>query len=181
MNRRNRIQLALGMLLILLGIGFFADRQFPEIHEVFARFTVWPANLVGIGALVLVIGLFMGVPGMAVPATIITGIGGIFLYQKRIDDYASWSYLWTLIPGLVGIGSGLAGLLGENRFFNLKRGLRLIVISGVLFLVFATWFGGLEIFGYIFPAILITLIGVWLIIRTFRVKQKTEPEDNNPV
>jgi hypothetical protein len=61
MNRRNRIQLALGMLLIILGIGFFADRQFPEIHEVFARFSVWPANLVGIGALVLVIGLFMGV------------------------------------------------------------------------------------------------------------------------
>ena len=118
---------------------------------------------------------------MAVPGTIVAGIGGIFIYQQSINDYGSWSYLWTLIPGFVGVGSGLAGLLGENRSYNLRRGLRLMVLSGILFLVFATLFGGLEIFGYIFPATVIILIGIWMIIRTFQVKKPPEADKNNPV
>lgn len=181
MIRRNRIQLALGLLLILLGLGYFADRQFPAVHMVIASFSVWPAILVAIGLLILFVGLLMGVPGMAVPATIIAGIGGIFLYQQRIEDYGSWVYLWTFIPGFIGIGSGIAGLLGDNRLFNLKRGLRLMLLSGGLFLVFATLFGGLEIFGYVFPALVIILIGAWMIIRTFPVKQKAEPDKNDTV
>jgi hypothetical protein len=179
MNRRNRTQLALGLLLILLGLGYFADRLFPAVHLVIASFSSWPAILVAIGLLILVVGLFMGIPGMAVPATIIAGIGGIFLYQQRIADYASWAYLWTFIPGFIGIGSGIAGLLGDNRLYNINRGLRLMLLSGILFLVFATFFGGLEIFGYVFPALVIILIGAWMIIRTFQGKHKTEPDKND--
>jgi peptidoglycan/LPS O-acetylase OafA/YrhL len=111
--------------------------------------------------------LFTNAPGMAVPASIIAGIGGILYYQNRTSDFASWSYMWTLIPGFVGVGSILAGLLGENTRRNLGHGLRLLVTSAVLFLIFATFFGGLSILGdYGLPVVLI-LLGVYVLARGF--------------
>ena len=73
-----------------------------------------------------------GAPGMAVPAAIVAGIGGILYYQYATKNYASWSYMWTLIPGFVGVGLILAGLLGEYTRHNIGRGLNLIVISAVI-------------------------------------------------
>jgi peptidoglycan/LPS O-acetylase OafA/YrhL len=122
---------------------------------------------IGAGLLVLLIGLITGAPGMAIPASIIAGIGGILYYQNTNDDFGSWSYMWTLIPGFVGVGTILAGLLGENTRHNVARGLNLIVISAVMFMVFATFFGGISILGdYGVPAILI-LLGIYILVRGF--------------
>jgi hypothetical protein len=75
--------------------------------------------------------------------------------------------MWALIPGFVGVGTILAGLLGENTRRNLGHGLRLIITSAVLFLVFATFFGGLSILGeYGLPIILI-LLGLYILARGF--------------
>ena len=82
--------------------------------------------------------------------------------------------MWALIPGFVGVGIVLTGLLGENTAHNLKRGLNLMVISAVLFLVFASIFGGLELLGNYGPAILLILLGTWVLgnglYRSFRKK-----------
>ncbi|MCL4275290.1 MAG: hypothetical protein KJZ77_15575 [Anaerolineales bacterium] len=163
MNKQGRSQLALGVLLILLGGWFLLDRTVPAFHDFFSKYTEWPVNLLLIGGVIFVLGLVLGSPGMSVPAAIVAGIGGIFYYQQASGDYGSWSYMWTLIPGFVGVGSVLAGLLGDNTSHNLKRGMNMIVFSAVLFLVFSAFFGGWTILGSYGPAILLILLGLYVL------------------
>ncbi len=163
MNRQGRTQLALGVVLILLGAWFLLDRGVPAFHEIIGKYAAWPYSLIGIGAIILLIGLVLGQPGMAVPAAIVAGLGGIFYYQQTYNDFQSWSYMWTLIPGFVGVGSVLAGLLGDNTAHNVKRGLNLLVISAVLFLIFSSFFGGWKLLGNYGPAILLILLGLWVL------------------
>jgi hypothetical protein len=165
--RQNRTNLFLGILLILIGAWLVITRQVPAVQDWLDENFAWPMWTIGAGLLVFLIGIFTGAPGMSVPAAIIAGIGGILYYQNATDDFSSWSYLWTLIPGFVGIGTILAGMLGENTRHNLSRGLNLIVISTVLFLVFATFFGGLSILGDYGAAVALILLGVYVLIRGF--------------
>lgn len=164
--QQNRTNLALGILLILIGAWLVISRQVPALQDWMDNFS-WPMWVIGAGLMLLVIGLLTGAPGMAVPAAVFAGIGGTLLYQDRTGDFASWSYLWTLIPGFVGVGTILAGLLGENTRRNFTHGLNLIVISAVLFLVFATFFGGLSVLGDYGVAIILILLGVYILIRGF--------------
>jgi hypothetical protein len=172
MNNRGRTQLALGVILILLGAWFLADKSVPAFHALFDKYTEFPLNMLVIGAGIFIVGLVLGQPGMSVPAAIVAGIGGIFYYQEMTNDYASWSYMWALIPGFVGVGSVLAGLLGDSTAHNLKRGLNLMVVSAVLFLVFSSFLGGWKLLGNFGPAILLILLGLWVLgnglYRSFR-------------
>ncbi len=165
--RQNRTNLVLGFLLILIGGWLVISRQVPAVQDWLDTNFTWPMYTIGAGLIVFLIGLITGAPGMSIPASIITGIGGILYYQNQTGDYDSWSYMWALIPGFVGVGTILAGLLGESTRRNLSHGLNLIVISAVLFLVFATFFGGLAILGDYGPAILLILLGVYVLIRGF--------------
>lgn len=178
MNKQGRSQLALGAILILLGAWFLLDRTVPAFHYFFDKYTEWPTNLLLIGGVIFVLGLVLGSPGMSVPAAIVAGLGGIFYYQETTGSYESWSYMWALIPGFVGIGSILAGLLGDNTAHNLKRGLNLMVVSAVLFLVFSAFFGGWTLLGNYGPAILLILLGLWVLgsglYRTYRKKEEGE-------
>jgi hypothetical protein len=161
--KQNRSNLALGIILLLVGGWLLVTRQVPSIQAWLENNFTWPMYTIGAGLIVLLIGLLTGAPGMAVPASIIAGIGGILYYQNATNNYGSWSYMWTLIPGFVGVGTILAGLLGENTRRNLGHGLRLIVTSAVLFLIFATLLGGLSILGdYGLPVILI-LLGIYVL------------------
>jgi hypothetical protein len=165
--RQNRTNLVLGILLILIGGWLVATRQIPALQDWIDINFTWPMWTIGAGLLVLRIGLITGAPGMAVPASIIAGIGGILYYQNTSDDFGSWSYMWTLIPGFVGVGTILAGLLGENTRANLARGANLLVTSAVLFLVFATFFGGLNILGEYGAAVILILLGLYVLARGF--------------
>ena len=165
--RRNRSTLILGVLLILIGIWLVVSRQVPELRQWLDVGFSWATMTIGAGILIFIIGLIVGAPGMAVPASIVTGIGCILYYQNANDDFTSWSYMWTLIPGFVGVGLILTGLLGENTRRNLSSGLNLIVISAVLFLIFGTLFGGLAILGPYGPAILLIALGVYILMRGF--------------
>lgn len=165
--RQNRTNLFLGVLLILIGGWLVVTRQVPALQEWIDTNFTWPMWTIGAGLLVLLIGLITGAPGMAVPASIIAGIGGILYYQNTTNNFGSWSYMWALIPGFVGIGTILAGLLGENTRANLARGVNLLVTSAVLFLVFATFFGGLNILGEYGAAIILILLGLYVLVRGF--------------
>ena len=165
--KQNRSNLFLGLLLILLGAWLVISRQVPSVQAWMEDNFSWPMYTIGAGLLILFIGLLTNSPGMAIPASIVAGIGGILYYQNTTDNFSSWSYMWTLIPGFVGVGTILAGLLGENTRMNLGHGLRLLVTSAVLFLIFATFFGGLSILGpYGLPIVLI-LLGVYILARGF--------------
>ena len=173
---QNRSNLVLGLLLIVVGGWLIATRQVPALQEWLDDTFIWPMYTIGAGLLILLIGLFTGNPGMAIPASIVAGIGGILYYQEVNSDYSSWSYMWALIPGFVGVGEILTGLLGDNTRHNLSRGLRKIVISAVLFLVFATLFGGLSILGTYGAPILIILLGLYILARGFLRRSEVSDE-----
>jgi hypothetical protein len=163
---KNRSQLALGVVLILLGVWFIAQRQVPALGAWVELYMSWPLNVVAAGAIILLIGLLVGAPGMAIPAAIVAGIGGILYYQNLTEDYTSWSYMWTLIPGFVGIGQIVASFLGRSMR-EARSGMNLIAMSAVMFVIFAALFGRLSMFGPYVPAIVLILVGVWFLVRGF--------------
>jgi len=165
MARQNRSQLALGLILVLLGVWFFAVRQMPALKAWTEIQFQWPFYVIGAGVLILFIGLLTGAPAMAIPACIVAGIGGILYYQQQSSDWESWSFLWTLIPGFVGAGTILTAVLGEDTRHNLGHGINLIVISTVLFLLFAAVFQRLNIMGSYGPAVLLILLGLYVMGR----------------
>lgn len=172
--QKNRSTLFLGLLLILIGVWLVVSRQVPELQEWLDVNFSWPMWTIAAGILIFIIGLILGAPGMAVPASIVTGIGCILYYQNANDDFASWAYMWTLIPGFVGVGVILTGLLGENTRQNISSGLNLIVISLILFLIFGTLFGGLAVLGPYGPAILLIALGVYILVRGLIRPKRTE-------
>jgi hypothetical protein len=161
---KNRGQLALGVILILLGGLFLAQQQIPALKGWMEMYMQYPLNIVAVGAGIFVVGLLVGAPGMAIPAAIVAGVGGILYYQEMNGDYASWSYLWTLIPGFIGVGEIVAGLLSRNMG-QARSGMNSIVVSAVLFVIFAAIFGKLNLLGSYGPAILLVLVGLWVLIR----------------
>lgn len=169
MEKRNRTQLVLGVILILVAGWLIATRVNPALAKVFQLPPFeWPMWVVFAGAVLLIIGLLVGAPDMAVPACIVAGIGGILYYQNATNNWESWAYMWTLIPGFVGIGSILAGLLGHNFRKSVRDGLNSLVVSVILFAIFGTFFHAWTIFGiysmYV-PIALLFLAGIWLIVR----------------
>jgi hypothetical protein len=155
MDRRRRSSLATGLVLILIGALIFATQLVPGWETWFQ----WPLFIVGIGAVLLVIGLLTRVPGLAVPACIVGGIGGLLYYQNTTGDWDSWAYAWALIPGFVGVGIIVAGLLGGRFRKPLREGGQLILISLVMFLAFGSFLGliGLGPLGKYWPVLLIAL------------------------
>lgn len=175
--KQNRSNLALGLILLIVGGWLLVTQQVPAIQTWMEDNFSWPMWIIGAGALVFLIGLVTGAPDMSVPASIIAGVGGILYYQNMTGDFGSWSYMWTLIPGFVGVGTILTGLLGERTRRNIGHGLRLIVTSAVLFLVFGTFLGGLDILGeYGLPVILI-LLGIYVLARGFIRSGKRGPNE----
>lgn len=163
MSRRSRSNIAIGLTLILVGAWFLAGRFFPELRILIGPFS-WPMIIIGVGIVMLIFGLLVGAPGMAVPAVVVGGIGGLLYYQNATGDWASWSYAWALIPGFAGVGTVVAGLLGERPRQSLRAGLNLIVISLVLFVVFGSLLGGFTLLGDYWPVLLI-LLGGWILVR----------------
>jgi hypothetical protein len=171
MERRNRTQLVLGLLLILVAGWLIAVRIKPDLGN-FLHIPpfAWPMWVILVGALLLVLGLLIGEPGMAVPACIVAGIGCILYYQNATGNWNSWAYMWTLIPGFVGIGSILSGILGDDFKSSVRNGLNSLMFSVVAFAIFGTFFNAWTIFGvysaYV-PIGLLFLGGIWLIVRSF--------------
>lgn len=179
MSKSGRSQLALGVILVLIGVWFLLNKTVPAFSNFFDNYTEWPINLLLIGAGLFVVALVIGSPGLCVPAAIVAGIGGIFYYQKVSGVGAeSWSYMWTLIPGFIGVGVILQGLLGENTARNLKSGLNTMVFSAVLFLIFSAVLGNWNLLGDYGPAVLLILLGVWVLgkglYRTFKKNNTSE-------
>jgi hypothetical protein len=181
MQRKNRSQLALGIVLILAAAWLIVSRIYPDLA--ISLSLTWPMWVIFAGVIILFIGMLVGEPGMAVPACIVAGVGGILYIQNAQntpESYASWSYMWTLIFGFIGVGTLLSGLLGGTLRRDASNGLNMLVTSAVLFAIFGTMFGGWKLFGpyadYA-PIALLFLLGIWLIVRGFlRRKPKSDPK-----
>jgi hypothetical protein len=164
MDRDRRSNLAFGILLLLVGGWFLAVQLVPDLGAWVEAYFDWPFFVIGAGVLLLVVGILTGVPGMAIPASIVSGVGGLLYWQNATGNWASWAYAWTLIPGFAGVGTVIMGLLGENRRRSIQEGIQAIIISLVLFAVFSSFLGGQRLLGAYWP-VLIILLGVWLLLR----------------
>lgn len=167
MERKTRTSVVGGLLLILLGLFFLAYQVVPQQFGWLRMDMSWPMIVVAVGAGLLIFGLLVGAPGMAVPACIVGGIGLLLSWQNATGNWESWAYAWTLIPGFVGIGTILAGILGEGRLRDaLEGGFWMITTSLVMFAIFGSFLGGLNLFGPYWPALLI-LLGLIIMVRSF--------------
>jgi hypothetical protein len=137
---------------------------FPALTALIHIELAWPVIILVVAGFLLLLGLLIGVPEMAVPACIIAGIGGILYYQNNTGDWESWEFLWTLIPGFVGVGILLSALLGGKMNRGLGSGLWAILVSLVLFAIFSSIFGRAVFLGPYWPVLLI-LLGVIVFIR----------------
>ncbi len=167
MERRMRSNVTGGVLLILLGLLFLAYQLLPDQFYWLRGQETWPLIVVAVGVFLLLFGVLTGAPGMAVPASVVGGIGLLLFWQNATGDWASWAYAWTLIPGFVGVGTILTGLLGGGKLRDsIEGGLWLIFISLTLFAIFGSFLGGLTIFGNYWPVLLI-LLGLLVMVRNF--------------
>jgi hypothetical protein len=170
MDNKRRTSMASGLVLIMLGAIFLAFQLVPSLKNLVNLQFTWPMMVVLVGFGLFILGLFTRAPGMAVPAVIVAGIGGILYYQNITNDWGSWAYLWTLIPGFGGLGTLLAGVLGLDARRSIQAGAWQIFISLVLFFVFGSFLGGLNLFGAYWPLLLV-LLGLLILIRPL-VKRK---------
>jgi hypothetical protein len=96
------------------------------------------------------------------------GIGGILAYQWFTGNWESWSFMWALIPGFVGLGIILMSLMGGEG--SVKDGATLVFISFILLAIFGSFFGAIGMAGKYWPVLLI-LLGVVLLVRSFFNKE----------
>lgn len=170
-NGSRRSSFAAGLLLVSLGVAWLVFQLVPGLSERFNLEFTWPWLVIGAGALLFILALLLNVPGMAVPAAIVGGIGGLLYYQNATGDWESWAYAWALIPGFVGIGVILAGLLEGNLRQGLRDGVGLLIISAILFAIFGSFLGGPELMGRYWPVLLI-LLGFWILLQAlFRTRR----------
>jgi hypothetical protein len=163
MKREHRGGLAAGLVLILLGMLFLIIQFLPGLQT---QITLsWPLIIVGVGVTLLILAILGGIPGLAIPACIVGGIGVLLYWQDTTGNWDSWAYVWTLILGFAGLGVVMKGLLGaEDTRQSVSSGLWLILISLVLFAIFGSLFGALEVGGRYWPILLIVL-GLLVFVR----------------
>lgn len=168
MSKERRSDLVFGIIMLLIG-AWFLLAQFnlvPGLNKIMNVQYQWPLIVIGVGVFLFLLGLLVRAPGMSVPACIVGGIGGILYYCNSTGNWGTWSFLWTLIPGFVGIGVLLSTLLGGNERGGYREGLRLILVSAILFIIFVMIFSGQVFFLKYWP-VLVILAGIWIIIQAF--------------
>lgn len=168
MNQRNTGSMIAGAALIVLG-GLFLLNQILNIS--IWQF-LWPLFVLIPGA-----GMFVAVysggkqsAGLAIPASIVSTVGLILLFQSITDHWESWAYAWSLIfPTAVGLGMYIYGVRAEDEDTK-QRGKGMLRIGAIIFVLLGVFFetifaAGGSIFGRIFWPVAIIVLGVYLILR----------------
>lgn len=164
----NRGRISFAFILIVLGVWYLAIELVPGLKALAYGKDSWPLQIIGLGLLFAVLAILAWTPAFFIPASIITGIGGLLYWQNSTGNWASWSYMWALIPGFVAFGLLLFGLFARRRGAYIA-GLWNLFSSVILFGVFASVFGRLDFAAKLWPAALI-LLGLIVLILGFRKK-----------
>ena len=174
MNPNNRGSLVAGVILIGLGVLFFLFNLLPGVN--FNK--LWPVIFILLAAGFFIPPLLwpqqrQELSGLFIPGSIMLMLGLIFFYNTFTNDWASWAYVWTLIPGGVGLGLCLGSWYGGWGKDSMAVGQWMLAISVLVFGLFGTLFGSpaLKIAG----PILLILAGVLLMARAFRKPAPTQP------
>jgi len=151
-----RANVSTALVLIAIGVWFLAIELVPGVKSFAYGSETWPIPIIGIGALLALVGIVSWVPGMLVPASIVGGIGAMLYWQNATGNWESWAYSWALIPVFVGVGIMLAGLL-SRQCRTVTGGIWVALIGLVLLAVFGSFLGGWEVMGRYWPILLILL------------------------
>jgi hypothetical protein len=179
MNKRTRSSLTFGFLLILLGAWFLAVQLVPQLNW-FWNILTWPVSIIIIAIFLFLLGIVLNAPGMAIPACIVGGIGGLLYWQNATGNWESWTYAWPLIPGFVGAGLMLAAIMGEGGRDTFRVGAWMSIISLTVFAIFGAFFGA-NVLGTYWPVLLI-LVGVWVLIQPlYRRKPAVAPVETESI
>jgi hypothetical protein len=126
----------------------------------------WPSILWGMGALFLLVSLISSIGPLAIPGTILSGLGLLLAWQNLNGAWDSWAFAWPLIPAFVGLGLLLAFL--RSRVMR-TIGLSMLAWSLVVFALFGIFFAGHGALIFLWPVILI-LAGVVVLFQAFLVR-----------
>jgi hypothetical protein len=170
--------IGLGVALLLIGVLLFVGQLFDiGIDEV-----GWPAIVIGIGVVILVLGLFVNrEQGMVVGGTVVTTVGLVLLYQNTTGRWETWAYAWALVgPAASGLGMVLWGIRTadpaeiRNGTWALLGGLGIFLV-GFLFFEGVIGISGepLPLPEWVLPAVVIA-IGVVVLARG--ILQRRDPE-----
>ena len=178
-NRSNVGALVGGALLIGFGLLSLVSRIFSQLNWG----VLWPFIIIGFGAMFFVAMFATGksAAALAVPGSIVGGIGLVLLFQNITDHWESMSYFWTWIIMFVGLGIYLMGWYGGES--NQKSsGLRLMKIGFILFIIFGAFFEMIfsSFSNMIFPVLLI-LLGAYLVLMRSGLFRKHEDTVNQPL
>lgn len=180
-NRGNMGTLIVGVALILFGLLALSGQVFRIINWGF----LWPFLIIGLGALFFA-GMFAGGKGsaaLAIPGSIIGGIGLVMLFQNITGRWESMSYFWTLIILFVGVGIYIMGWFGGDEKQK-RSGWGVMRLGFILFIFFGAFFEMLVFSSsnsYVFPVLLI-LLGAYLVVSRsglFGAKKTEEPSQTD--
>jgi hypothetical protein len=158
-----------GLLLIGLGMLFLLGQflGFDVWHY------LWPLFILGFGLLFFA-GMVAGgkeAGGLAIPGSLFTILGLLFLYQNTFAHWASWAYAWALLaPTGVGIGLMIFARWSDKPSLY-GPGWLLVIIGLAIFLVMGAFFElAVGLAGYASPGrflwpVLLILIGLFLLFR----------------
>jgi hypothetical protein len=158
---RNSGGLAVGLLLVVLGVVFTA----VQVLGVGTAEFFWPFFIILPGVFLFALTALLGKSGagLAVPGSIVTTVGLILLYQNTTGRWESWAYAWALIPAAVGAGLYLLGLQTDDPKAR-QTGKMIALISLAVFAFAAIFFEAVLNIGGLFAVPVAWVVGPALLI-----------------
>jgi len=167
MQSRDRSATVAALVLIGLGALFLAFNLIPGLNIG----QTWPIIFI------LIAGAFYlpaivwpserkSLAGLYIPGSIMLVLGLIFFFNTITSDWGSWAYIWTLIPGSVGLGLALASRIGAWGRGTTQVGIWMMVGSAVAFGFFGLFFGGALV--RTMGPVLLILCGALLLLGALR-------------
>ena len=129
--------IGLGVALLLIGGLLFVG----QLLDIGIGDVGWPAIVIGIGVVILVLGLFVNREQvMVIGGTVVTTVGLVLLYQDQTGRWETWAYAWALVgPAASGLGMVLWGIRNadpaeiRNGAWTLLGGLAIFVVGFLFF------------------------------------------------
>ena len=132
----------------------------------------WPLEVLGVALGFALAAIFMRVPALAIPASIVGANGLVLAFCNLTGLWQAWALLWPIEPLAIGIGLLILGLTTRSTGANIA-GITLCVIAGVGF--FLTSFLSIFNFSILRFTVPIMLILTGLIVAVMSVlgREKT--------
>lgn len=179
-NRSNIGAFVGGAVLIAVGLLSLAGQLFCTLDWSF----LWSFVIILMGgcffAAMFAVG--KGSSALAIPGSIVSGIGLVVLIQSITHHWESMSYFWTLIILFIGVGIYIMGWHAGDDVQK-RSGARVIRAGVIMFVIFGAFFEMLfsNINNLIFPILLI-VTGAYLVVARSGLlgSKKSESADSLP-